>query len=112
MVPSTTNPAMLAAGLVNRVPHLYIGDPINHRVLDLQVAESPVQGTSAPTSTPVDSTVTLQLVQQYASPTYLSMVKSLAVDPQGVQLGILSQNTPSMVSLVTASTGPQTGCAS
>jgi serine/threonine protein phosphatase PrpC/Flp pilus assembly protein TadG len=113
MVPSAlpTNPAMLAAGLVNGVPHLYIGDPINHRVLDLEVAEPSVQGTSTPTPTPVGSTLTLQLVQQYVSPADLSMVKSLAVDPQGVQLGILSQNTSSMVSLVTASTGPQTGCA-
>ena len=112
MVPSTTNPAMLAAGLVNSGPHLYIGDPINHRVLDLEVAEPPVQATGTPTPTPVDNTVTLQLVQQYVSPTDLSTVKSLAVDPQGVQLGILSQNTSSMVSLVSVSTGPQTECAS
>ncbi len=117
MVPSAapTNPAMLAAGLVNRVPHLYIGDPMNHRILDLEVPQSTVQGSITPVPTPVGTTgssLTLQLVQQYASPTYLSLVKSLAVDPQGVQLGILSQNTASMVSLVTVSTGPQTGCAS
>jgi serine/threonine protein phosphatase PrpC len=109
---SPTTPALLATGLVNRVPHLYIGDPMNHRVLDLQVPQSSVQGSITPASTSVGSTLTLQLVQQYVSSADLSMVKSLSVDPQGGQLGILSQNTPSMMSLVTVSTGPQTGCAS
>ncbi len=114
MVPSAlpSTPALVAASRVKGVPHLYIGDPSNYRVLDLEVAQPVVQGTSTPTPAPVGSTVTLQLVQQYVSRVDLSMVKSLAVDPQGVQLGILSQNTPSMVSLVTLSTGPQTGCAS
>jgi hypothetical protein len=109
---SPTTPVLLATGLVNRVPHLYIGDPMNHRVLDLQVPQSSVQGSITPASTSVGSTVTLQLVQQYVSAADLSMVKSLSVDPQGVQLGILSQTTRSMMSLVTVSTGPQTGCAS
>jgi len=115
MVPSAslTNTAILAAGLVNRVPHLYIGDPMNRRILDLVVPQSPVQGSVTPVPTTAGATGrSLQLVQQYVSPTYLSLVKSLAVDPQGVQLGILSQNSASMVSLVTVSTGPQTGCAS
>src|SRR5262249_37473123 len=110
MVPSATNPATLAAGLVNRVPHLYLGDPMNHRVLDLEVPQSPVQGSLTPAPNAAGSTgssLTLQLAQQYVSPTYLSLVKSLAVDPQGVQLGILSQNSASMVSLITASTGLQ-----
>ena len=37
-IPSTsqTNPAMLTAGQINGFPHLYIGDPANHRVLNLE----------------------------------------------------------------------------
>jgi serine/threonine protein phosphatase PrpC len=116
-VPSAlaTSTATLSAGQVNHELHLYIGDPVNHRVLD--VAQTFVVGAATPTpaaigtSVAVGNTVTLQLVQQYVSPSDLSQVKSLTIDPQGKQLAVLSQNSPSMASLVLINTGTQTGCA-
>ncbi len=110
---SPTSTAMLATGGVNGTPHLYIGDPAKHRVLDLQVAESTAGGPATPTPTgtgTAGNSITLQLVQQVVSPEYLSMVKSLAVDPKGDKLDILSQNSPSMVSLISVMTGLQTEC--
>jgi len=110
----STSTAMLAAGLVSGVSHLYIGDPVNHRVLDLDVAASaggPPTHTTAPTGTAVaGSNVNLHLVQQYVLPSGSSQVKSLAVDPKGERLDILSQNTPSVSTLTTVSTGTQSGC--
>jgi serine/threonine protein phosphatase PrpC len=111
---ASTSTAMLAAGLVSGVSHLYIGDPVYHRVLDLDVAASaggPPTPTTAPTGTAVaGSNVNLELVQQYVLPPGPSQVKSLAVDPKGEQLDILSQNTSSVSTLTTASTGTQSGC--
>ena len=110
---SPTSTAMLAAGGVNGMPHLYIGDPAKHRVLDLQVAVPTVGGPATPTPTgtgTAGNSITLQLVQQIVSPKDLSMVKSLAVDPKGDKLDILSQNSPSMVSLISVTTGLQTYC--
>src|SRR6266481_4238571 len=105
---SSTSTAMLAAGLVSGISHLYIGDPVNHRVLDLDVAASaggPTTPTPAPRGTAVaGSNVKLQLMQQYVLPTGSSQVKSLAVDPKGARLDILSQNTPSVSTLTTVST--------
>ena len=42
-VPSAlpTSTALLAVGQVNHTLHLYIGDPVNHRILDLQTASGP-----------------------------------------------------------------------
>src|SRR5260221_4661865 len=48
---SSTSTAMLAAGLVSGISHLYIGDPVNHRVLDLDVAAS-AGGPTTPTPAP------------------------------------------------------------
>jgi serine/threonine protein phosphatase PrpC len=102
-LPAST--AVLNVGLVDHTLHLYIGDPVNQRVLDLKAA-SGAQGspTAAPTGTNgASSSVKLQLVQQYVSSTDLSQVKSLATDPQGTKLTVLSQT-----SLVSISTGTQT----
>jgi hypothetical protein len=102
-LPAST--AVLTVGLVDHTLHLYIGDPVNQRVLDLKAA-SGAQGspTAAPTGTNgASSSVKLQLVQQYVSSTDLSQVKSLATDPQGTKLTVLSQT-----SLVSISTGTQT----
>jgi hypothetical protein len=110
---STANTAILTANLVNASPHLYIGDPVHHRVLDLEPLEGgPATPTPVPTGTNVaGSSVILQLVQQYVSITDLNQVKSLAADPQGTKLTLLSQKTLSMASLVSISTGTQTpGC--
>jgi serine/threonine protein phosphatase PrpC len=111
LVPSAlpASTAMLTAGQVNHTPHLYIGDPVNQRVLDLEAASgAQVSTTSTPTGTNVAaSSVKLQLVQQYVSSTDLSQVKSLAADPQGTKLTVLSQKTLSMTSLVSISLGTQ-----
>jgi hypothetical protein len=111
---SSTSTAMLAAGLVSGISHLYIGDSVNHRVLDLDVAASaggPTTPTPAPKGTAVaGSNVKLEVVQQYVLPTGSSQVKSLAVDPKDARLDILSQNTPSVSNLTTVSTGTQNGC--
>ncbi|HEX9130861.1 MAG TPA: hypothetical protein VF844_01070, partial [Ktedonobacteraceae bacterium] len=111
LVPSAlpASTAILTVGQVNHTPHLYIGDPVNQRVLDLEAA-SGAQGspTPAPTGTNVAaSSVKLQLVQQYVSSTDLSQLKSLAADPQGTKLTVLSQKTLSMASLVSISPGTQ-----
>jgi serine/threonine protein phosphatase PrpC len=100
-----TNPAMLTAGQINGVPHLYIGDPVNHRILNL---ESSHEGLITPT-TGTNTSVKLQLDQQYVSYTDFKQVKSLAVDRQGDQLAALSQIPPSMAKLVSIQTGTQNG---
>jgi len=114
LVPSAspTSTATLTAGPVDGNPHLYIGDPANHRVLDLDskpIVGGPASATPMPTGTNVaTSSVKLQLVRQYASSTDLRQVKSLAANVQG--LTILSQNAPSMMSQVSISTAPPIGC--
>jgi serine/threonine protein phosphatase PrpC len=114
LVPSAspTGTAILTAGPVDGNPHLYIGDPANHRVLDLDskpIVGGPATATPTPTGTNVaTSSVKLQLVRQYASSTDLRQVKSLAANIQG--LTILSQNAPSMMSQVSISTAPPIGC--
>ncbi len=110
-VPTATT---LSVGVVAGVPHLYIGDSNNHRVLDLDEAlVAGGSGTPTGTSTPTGNIVTMQLVQQYVSPSVLNVVKGMAVDPQGATLHILAQtsNTPQL-SLVSTSTALQHGCAS
>src|SRR5579884_537415 len=108
---------ILSAGMVERVPHLYIGDSLNHRILDLMVASTVVaQGTPSPTATSTGTqtskVVTLHLERQYVSPTMLATMKSVVVDPQGVTLDVLAQGTGSPVpQLVTLNTGTPTGCA-
>jgi serine/threonine protein phosphatase PrpC len=102
---SQTNQAMLTAGQINGVPHLYIGDPANHRILNL---ESNHGGLITPT-TGTNNSVKLQLDQQYVSYTDFQQVKSLAVDRQGDQLAALSKIPPSMAKLVSIQTGAQHG---
>lgn len=101
---------ILISGVVNGAPHLYIGDPQNHRVLDLQIPA--VSGTGpAATGTPVQASLTMQLVQQFVSPGLLNPVKSIAVDPQGANVNLLAQSA-SQLNLVTVNSGVQVGCAS
>jgi len=109
-----TSTALLAVGQVNHTPHLYIGDPVNHRILDLQTA-SGAQGSPSPAPTGtngVASSVKLQLVQQYVSSMDFRQVKSLAVDPQGTKLEVLTQQTLSMSGLGSINTATPTGCIS
>jgi hypothetical protein len=115
---ASTNTATLTAGSVDGKPQLYIGDPVNHRVLDLDA--KPLGGAQATATSTLTGTnggtsgVPLQLVRQYVSYTDLSQVKGLAANTQS--LTILSQNTslqnPSpMTSLVAISNGTPIGCA-
>jgi serine/threonine protein phosphatase PrpC len=110
----STDPALahgvLASGVVGGVPHLYIGDSMNHRVLDLVIP--PTSGTATPTATatPTGTSLTMQLVQQFVSPQF-NPVKGIAVDPQGANINILAQNA-SQLKLVSVSSGLQAGCAS
>src|SRR6266568_3524783 len=110
-IPSTSqaNTATLTAGRVNGIPHLYIGDPANHRVLNL--VSSP-GGSITPTPTGTGGTtnsVKLLLDRQYVSYSDFKQVKSLAADRQGDQLAALSQIPPSMANLVSIQTGTQNG---
>ncbi len=110
---SLSNATLLSAGLVNGTAQLYIGDSINHRVVDLK--EAPANATSGPpTATPTTGAnpVTMEMVQQYFSPQWLNSLKSMAVEPSGSALHLLVQQNSSLVNLVTVSTGPQTGCPS
>ncbi|MGH2493188.1 MAG: Stp1/IreP family PP2C-type Ser/Thr phosphatase [Ktedonobacteraceae bacterium] len=102
---------MLASGVVNGAPHLYIGDPQNHRVLDLDIPAVSGTGPSTATGTSAQPSLTMQLVQQFFSPQLLNPVKSIAVDPQGANVNMLAQNA-SQLNLVTVSSGTQAGCAS
>ncbi|HAG97641.1 MAG TPA: hypothetical protein DCL75_01945, partial [Ktedonobacter sp.] len=58
-----------------------------------------------------NSSVTLHLAKQYVSPTLLAQPKSMAVDTQGSQVNVLSQNSPAMPALISFHTNPQnTSC--
>jgi serine/threonine protein phosphatase PrpC len=121
-VPGTSSPSSLGAGTVNGEQHLYIMDTASHRILDLKTMSGGNTGTPTtgvtPTSTTTgggvatnNSTVTLHLAQQYVSPTFLTLPRSIAVDAQGSQINVLSQNTSSMLALVSFHTNPQNVCA-
>ena len=105
---------MLASGVVNGTPHLYVGDPTNHRVLDLQILPVGTPGGPTPTATTGTSTVaslTMQPVQQLVSPQF-NTLKGIAIDPQGATINILTQLDASHLNVVSASSGPQTVCKS
>jgi hypothetical protein len=99
-------PGVLASGVVGGVPHLYIGDSMNHRVLDLVIPLA--IGTATPT--PAGTSLTMQLAQQFVSPQF-NPIKSIAVDPQGATINILAQNA-AQLKLVSLSSGLQADCAS
>lgn len=84
---------LLSVGVVNKVTHLYIGDSQNHRLLDLNVGQT---ASATPTATSQNATagksVMMQLVQQYVSSQSLPVVKSIAVDPQGTNINVLTQS--------------------
>ncbi len=119
---SPNNPATLSAGNVHAdsTAHLFIADPANHRVLDLVVKPAASSGgpdvtpTAATTSTnnAAGNSVTLNLVQQYASPDYFGTIKSVATNPGGTIVYILGQNARDTQSIIEVSAGPQQACAS
>lgn len=94
--------------VVDKQPHLYVVDSVNHRVLNLKSSGTAVVAntTATPTSatsnngstgggvvgpTPVGQTA-MELSQQYTSPSLLSHVTSLVTDPKQAQLHLLTQN--------------------
>jgi len=128
-VPVITTPpqSLLASGLVDNIPHLYIADNANHRVLDFTSVAGAIGSASlatpvptpiptpAPTaaSTPASTAVpaatatsvagggmagstneageaSMQLLQQYTSPTVLPSIRSLVADPRGLQLDLMT----------------------
>jgi serine/threonine protein phosphatase PrpC len=114
--------ATLSAGMIpnasgNPQVHLLVGDPANHRVLDL--TPQPLATAGGPDSTPTatvtgnaqGANMTLTLVQQYASPGYFNSIKSVAIDSSGTTF-ILSQNAPGSENLLAVGPNAQSTCAS
>ncbi len=97
---------VLSVGQPGGRAHLYIGDPDQHRLLDLTSSSGGgVVGNS--------STQGLQLVAQYVSGTQLSQIKSIAVNSKEMKIYLLTQSTASPSSLLSISTTgqAQTPCA-
>jgi serine/threonine protein phosphatase PrpC len=107
-IPSTlpNTPAMLTAGQINGVPHLYVGDPANSRILNLESSQGGSTTANSQGTPVVASSVKLQLDQQFVSLADFKQVKSLATDRQGNLLALLaapSQNA-SIANLVSIDT--------
>jgi hypothetical protein len=123
----------LSAADINGTAHLYISDPVNHRILDLTLGQqiaspngvastqstptgraktpSPTpRGTSTPAATTTN--LTLQLFQQVVSSAYFNQMMGVAVDPRGTAVSVLVQvpNSSSNIDLISLSTGQQTNC--
>jgi serine/threonine protein phosphatase PrpC len=116
--PGTTSSNALGVGTVNGEPHLYMMDTAQHRILDLKTKSGESAGSATPIITPTSTTtgggvannnssVTLHLAEQYVSPTLLAQPKSVAVDAQGSQVNVLSQNSSVMPALISFHTNPQ-----
>ncbi|MDQ6644280.1 MAG: Stp1/IreP family PP2C-type Ser/Thr phosphatase, partial [Chloroflexota bacterium] len=119
----TTSSSALGVSTENGEPHLYIMDTTLHRILELKTPSGGSAGASTPGITPTSTTtgggvanntspVTLQLAEQYVSPTLLAQPRSMAVDTQNTQVNVLSQNSPAMPALISFHSNPQnTSCA-
>ncbi len=89
--------ATLSVGLMGNVPHLYIADAANQRVLELQGVPNAPSGTN----------LTLQLVRQYASSNLLPQMKSLTVDSRSMVTYVLTQKSSSVFNLVSINMNTQ-----
>jgi len=94
---TVSSTASLTTNSLGNLPHLYIADTANHRVLDLQPA--PHAGTGNP--------ITLQLVRQYVSSDLFAQMKSLALNSRSGAAFVLAQKTASVFSLVAIDTNAQ-----
>ncbi len=94
---TVSSTASLTTNSLGSLPHLYIADTANHRVLDLQPA--PTAGTGNP--------VTLQLVRQYVSSDLFAQMKSLTLNSRSGAAYVLAQKTASVFSLVAIDTNAQ-----
>jgi len=121
-IPQVATPATLSGGMVMDINgssqfHLFIGDPANHRVLNLTFQPPPARAggpgvTPTPTSTGgAQGSITMSLVQQYVSPAYFSMIKNVAIDPGETTIDILGRSTSNSESLIVVSTNTQKVCA-
>ncbi len=129
---STTS--SLVASQIGQTTHLYVMDTYAHRLLDFTedsaTAQSSTQpsptassgsagtgggtvGTGTATVTTGNSNVTLNLVGQYISPVLFTQLKSMAAAPDGSAWYVLSQNSSSMLDMITLQTkvGSQATCA-
>ncbi len=106
-------PVSLTAGAINGTPHLFVGDATNHSVLDLQTANeataNTVVGTVVANTPAAPKNSMLHLNQQYASSHLLSQMKSVAIDPNGKIVYVLTQN--GAVQLISTPTGALNNCA-
>lgn len=95
---------------------LFIGDPANHRVLNLTLvppASSGGPGGATPTATlNTANSTTFTLFQQYVLPNTFSQIKGVAADPGGTNINILGQEASNSENLVTVGVGTQQACAS
>ncbi len=94
---TVSSTASLTTNSLGILPHLYIADTANHRVLDLQPA--PNAGTGNP--------VTLQLVRQYVSSDLFAQMEGLALNSRSGAAYVLAQKTASVFSLVSIDTNAQ-----
>jgi serine/threonine protein kinase len=99
---------LLVASSASDNPHLYVVDNLNHRILDLKFvpgqsvnltpSPTPTAVAGTPTATPTPSAgagvfnpAALKLLQQFASTSILSSVKSATVSADGKDLYLLTQ---------------------
>jgi len=103
--PTTSTQSLLVAAQVNNASHLYIYDAANHRILDVTSFAGGSVGNA-------NNASSLQLVRQYASPTTLSAVEGMTIDPMGNQLNVITQsgNGTFVTKLVTVGVSQQTMC--
>jgi len=94
---TVSSTAPLSTSLVGTVPHLYIADTANRRLLDLQPA--PDAGTSTP--------IRLQLVRQYVSSGLFAQVKSLTLNSSSGAAYVLTQKNQAVFSLVSVNLNAQ-----
>jgi len=95
---TVSSTASLTTNPLGNVPHLYIADTANHRILELQTVPNPGVG----------NPVTLQLVRQYVSSDLFAQMKNLALNPKsGAIIYVLAQKTASVFSLVVIDTNAQ-----
>ncbi|GER86807.1 hypothetical protein KDW_09690 [Dictyobacter vulcani] len=96
-----TPQSLLSAGLINKVPHLFVVDNTNHRVLNFVVTPNAAPTASAtPNNNSVvggrvvapsaPATLSARLEQQYVSANVVSGVKSSAFDPRLNHLHLLA----------------------
>src|SRR5579883_1767031 len=94
--------SQLTAGMVGNgsQPHLYVVDPGNHRMLDLQMSV-PSSATPTPTTSSngnggspakQSGSVTMHLQQQYVSASLFNQLGSVVTDPKGLPIYALTKS--------------------